>query len=198
MFSFEKLKVGCTAAIAARRAKNPFSSGKVSGLSPDEGGGSCDKDSINDFARLPDIACSAQAAQKIPATPPTQAKCPVCGMFVAKYPGWVASITFRDSTSVYFDGPKDLFRFYLNPGKYIPARKQADFAGIYVKDYYSLAVIDGRRAFYVIGSNVMGPMGKELVPFARKDDAEGFMHDHQGGKILSFSEITWSVLKVLE
>ena len=140
----------------------------------------------------------AHAEQKTPLTPPAQAKCPVCGMFVAKYPNWVASITFRDSTSVYFDGPKDLFRFYLNPGKYIPARKQADIAGMHVKDYYSLAVIDGRRAFYVIGSNVLGPMGKELVPFARKDDAEGFMHDHQGEKILSFGDITRSVLKGLE
>ena len=144
------------------------------------------------------IVCSAQASQKTPASPPAQAKCPVCGMFVAKNPDWFSSITFKDSTSVYFDGPKDLFRFYLNPGKYIPARKQSDIAGMHVKDYYSLAVIDGRRAFYVIGSNVLGPMGKELVPFARKDDAEGFMHDHQGEKILSFGDITRSVLKGLE
>jgi len=144
------------------------------------------------------IACSAQAAQKTPATPPAKAKCPVCGMFVGKYPDWVCSMTFRDSTSVYFDGPKDLFTFYLDPGRYGPARKQADIADIRVKDYYSLAVIDGRRAFYVIGGNVLGPMGKELVPFAGKDDADGFMHDHRGVKILHFTEITRSVLKGLE
>lgn len=144
------------------------------------------------------IAGSAQAEQKTPATLPAKAKCPVCGMFVAKYPDWVCSMTFRNSTSVYFDGPKDLFTYYLNPGRYGPVRKQADIAVIHVKDYYSLAIIDGRQAFYVIGSNVLGPMGKELVPFARKDDAEGFTRDHRGAKILRFSEITRSVLKGLE
>jgi copper chaperone NosL len=144
------------------------------------------------------IAGSALAAQKTPATPPANAKCPVCGMFVAKYPDWACSITFRDFTSVYFDGPKDLFTFYLDSGKYAPARKQSDIVGIHVRDYYSLAVIDGRQAFYVIGSNVLGPMGKELVPFAGKDAAEGFKRDHRGGKILRFAEITRSVLKGLE
>jgi nitrous oxide reductase accessory protein NosL len=144
------------------------------------------------------IACSALAAQKTPAKPPAKAKCPVCGMFVAKYPDWVATITFRDSTMVYFDGPKDLFTFYLDPGRYAPARKQADIADIHVKDYYSLAVIDGRQAYYVIGSNVLGPMGKELVPFAGKDDAAGFMRDHRGGKILRFNDISRSILKGLE
>lgn len=140
----------------------------------------------------------APATQTTPAAAPAKAKCPVCGMFVAKYPDWVASITFRDSTQVYFDGPKDLFTFYLDPGRYAPARKQADIAVIRVKDYYSLAVIDGRQAFYVIGGNVLGPMGKELVPFAVKDDAVGFMRDHKGVKVLRFNEITRAVLKGLE
>jgi nitrous oxide reductase accessory protein NosL len=143
-------------------------------------------------------ACAVFASPVIPAAPPAKAKCPVCGMFVAKYPDWVASITFRDATTAYFDGPKDLFSFYLDPGKYAPGRKQADIADIHVKDYYSLAVIDGRLAYYVIGSNVLGPMGKELVPFAGKADAEGFMRDHRGTKILRFNEITNSVLKGLE
>jgi len=143
-------------------------------------------------------ACPVLASQMIPAAPPAKAKCPVCGMFVAKYPDWVASITFRDSTMAYFDGSKDLFSFYLDPGKYAPGRKQSDIADIHVKDYYSLAVIDGRLAFYVIGGNVLGPMGKELVPFAGKADAEGFMRDHRGVKILRFNEITRSVLKGLE
>jgi copper chaperone NosL len=144
------------------------------------------------------IACSALAEQKTPSTPPAKAKCPVCGMIVVKYPDWVCSITFRDTFSVYFDGPKDLFTFYLDPGKYSSARKQTDIANVRVKDYYSLVVLDGRQAFYVIGSNVLGPMGKELVPFARKVDAAGFMRDHRGGGILRFGEVSRSVLKGLE
>ncbi|HEX2770464.1 MAG TPA: nitrous oxide reductase accessory protein NosL [Geobacteraceae bacterium] len=144
------------------------------------------------------FAWSAHAAQKTPPPAQAQAKCPVCGMFVGKYPDWIGVIVYKDNAAVYFDGPKDLFTYYLNPGKYDPARKRADIAAFYVIDYYSLAFIDGGQAFYVIGSNVLGPMGKELVPFARKDDAAGFMRDHRGGEILRFAEITRSVLKGLE
>jgi copper chaperone NosL len=144
------------------------------------------------------ITFSADAGEKVPPAPPAKAKCPVCGMFVAKYPDWVASITFRDSTSVYFDGPKDLFKYYLNPGRYGSSGKKADVAAIHFKDYYSLAFIDGEQAYFVIGSDVTGPMGRELVPFAVKEDAEGFLKDHGGKKIVRFSEITAALLKTLE
>ena len=144
------------------------------------------------------IACPALAGQITPPAPPAQAKCPVCGMFVAKYPDWVASLTFKDGTTLYFDGPKDLFSYYLNPGKYGSAMKHSDITFLYVKDYYSLLSIDGLRAFYVSGSDVSGPMGKELVPFEKQADAEGFLKDHQGKKVLRFWEITPAFLKFLE
>jgi copper chaperone NosL len=141
---------------------------------------------------------SAVAAEKVPPVPSPKAKCPVCGMFVAKYPYWTSSITFKDSSTLYFDGPKDLFKYYLNPGRYGLRGKQADVSAIHVKDYYSLAFIDGRQAYFVIGSDVSGPMGRELVPFAGKEDAEGFLKDHGGIKIVRFSEITAALLKTLE
>jgi copper chaperone NosL len=144
------------------------------------------------------IAGMALAAQKQPAPPSPKDKCPVCGMFVAKYPDWTTSIVYQDGKTFYFDGPKDLFTYYLNPAKYDPARKRADIAALYVKDYYSLAFIDGRQAFYVIGSNVLGPMGRELVPFVKRADADGFLHDHLGKNVLRFGEITMATLKALE
>jgi nitrous oxide reductase accessory protein NosL len=118
-------------------------------------------------------------------------------MFVAKYPGWTASIIYRDGKTVYFDGPKDLFTYLLDPAKYSRAGQRSDMTAIFVKDYYSLALIDGKQAFYVIGSNLLGPMGKELIPFVRKTDAEGFLKDHQGKAILSFYEVTPAALKGL-
>jgi len=69
---------------------------------------------------------------------------------------------------------------------------------IQVKDYYSLKSVDGRTAFYVIGSDVYGPMGKELVPFEKQMDAQSFLRDHKGKKVLRFNEITPVVLKSLE
>ena len=143
-------------------------------------------------------AFSVCAVQNAPVSLPKDAKCPVCGMFVAKFPDWNASIVYKDGTKIYFDGPKDLFKYYLNPKKYNPARKRADIAFLGVKDYYSLAVIDGRKAYFVLGSNVNGPMGKELIPFAKKGDAAGFQMDHQGRRPIRFDEITPELLKTLE
>ena len=40
-------------------------------------------------------------------------KCPVCGMFVAKYPDWAAQIIFKDGSYAVFDGPKDMFNIFL-------------------------------------------------------------------------------------
>ena len=119
-------------------------------------------------------------------------------MLVAKYPDWNATIAYRDGSTVYFDGPKDLFSYYLNPRKYDPAQKHPDIAAITVKDYYSLATIDARQAYFVIGSNVLGPMGKELIPFAKKGEADGFQADHLCRKQLRFPEVTLQILKSLE
>lgn len=130
--------------------------------------------------------------------PPKNVKCPVCGMLVAKYPDWNSAISYRDGSSASFDGPKDLFTYYLNPSKYDPAKKRTDIAVVTVKDYYTLAPVDARKAYFVTGSNVLGPMGKELIPFEKKSDAEGFRMDHQGRRIVRFAEVTLEILKTLE
>jgi nitrous oxide reductase accessory protein NosL len=125
-------------------------------------------------------------------------KCPVCGMFVSKYPDWIAGIRFKDASAVYFDGAKDLFTFMFGMSSYAPSKKIADIETIVVQDYYSLAIIDGTKAFYVISSDVFGPMGKELIPFTRKDDAQLFLKDHKGKKIVTFKEITPAFLKSIK
>ncbi|SDK06419.1 nitrous oxide reductase accessory protein NosL [Aliiruegeria lutimaris] len=46
--------------------------------------------------------------------------CPVCGMFVAQYPEWVATILWDDGIAVQFDGAKDFFKYLDNLDKYAP------------------------------------------------------------------------------
>jgi len=58
-----------------------------------------------------------------------------------------------------------------------------------VTDYYTTQKIDGKTAFYVTGSDKTSPMGKDFVPFAKKEDAQNFMTEHNGKKIYSFGEI---------
>lgn len=118
---------------------------------------------------------------------PTDAKCPICGMFVAKYPQWVA--LYDGEKKFYFDGVKDMM-------KYAYARKLSSDK-FYVSDYYKLSKLEATKAFYVIGSNVYGPMGNELIPFATQEEAEIFSRDHNGQKVIAFDEITEAMVKSL-
>ena len=137
------------------------------------------------------------AAGKGAVAVPADAKCPVCGMFVAKYPDWTATARFRDGTTSYYDGPKDMFSHYLDTARYTPGKRQADIIALAVKEYYSLAMIDARAAFFVSGSDIYGPMGSELIPFSTEKDANSFKLDHKGKRILRFNEITRQTIKSL-
>ena len=130
--------------------------------------------------------------------PAPRDKCPVCGMFVAKYTDFLATIVFKDGSRAFFDGAKDLCKYYFNVRKYNPAKAVDQIAAIYVTDYYRLAPIDGFKAYYVVGSDVYGPMGKELIPFGDKADAEEFMRDHHGKTLLEFRKIDTAVIKDLD
>jgi nitrous oxide reductase accessory protein NosL len=123
-------------------------------------------------------------------------KCPVCGMFVYKYPRWVAKL-YSGKQHYSFDGVKDMMKFYFEPKKW--GNYDIDkFDKIYVTDYYSQKAIDGKKAFYVVGSDVLGPMGNELIPFKSKDDAIVFMNDHNGKNIYTFNQITKEIVYKLD
>ena len=133
-----------------------------------------------------------------PATPAAGDKCPVCGMFVAKYPDFLGQIVFKDGSHAFFDGVKDMMKYYFDMAKYDPTKKQSDIAAIFVNDYYNLTPTDGFTAYYVYGSNVYGPMGKELVPFKAESDAKEFMKDHAGKAIYRFNDINIDLIKTLD
>jgi len=143
------------------------------------------------------LAPAAMAADKGTSSVTAKAKCPVCGMFVAKYPDWTSTARFKDGTTHYFDGPKDLFSYYLDPNGYTPGKRQSDITALGVKEYYSLEMIDPKTAFFVMGSDVYGPMGSELIPFKTEKDAAAFKADHKGKRILRLNEITKQLIKSL-
>ena len=144
------------------------------------------------------MTASVCAEQRKPVKPLPKDKCLVCGMFVAKYPDFVAEIIFKDGSYAVFDGVKDMLKYYFALEKYNPKKKRSDIDAIYVTDYYDLTFIDGLRAFYVIGSDVYGPMGRELIPFGGRSDAEEFRKDHQGKAVLEFNGITHDAVKGLD
>ncbi len=124
--------------------------------------------------------------------------CPVCGMFVANFPEWVASVVYQDGHVHHFDGAKDLFKYLRDLDRWAPGHKAADIVTIGVTEYYSLSRIDARKAWYVVGSDVLGPMGHELVPLEKQSDAQEFSDDHQGKRIVRFDEVTPAMLEQLD
>ena len=141
---------------------------------------------------------TAYCAQAAPVAATPADKCPVCGMFVAKYPDFLAQIIFSDGSHALFDGAKDMFKYLFDLKKYNAAKQRSDIASVYVMDYYSMKPVDGQTAWYVVGSDVFGPMGRELIPFQQETEAKEFSKDHSGKQILRFDEVTPALIKGLE
>lgn len=140
----------------------------------------------------------AWAAAGLPAPPGPKDRCAVCGMFVARTPQWVATLTFRGGGAAFFDGPKDLFRFYLGGAHDAKGKTAADVEELWVTEYYSAKPLRAREALYALGSDVVGPMGPELVPLRDRAQADAFRKDHKATAVVSFGEVTAALLSKLE
>lgn len=133
----------------------------------------------------------------LPAPGPRDA-CPVCGMFPAKYPDWVATILWNDGQAVHFDGAKDFFKYLGDLEKYAPGRRRDEIVGMGVTEYYGLAKVDAQLALFAVGSDVYGPMGHELVPLASEPDAADFVRDHAARRLVRFDEVDPGLLAGLD
>lgn len=129
-----------------------------------------------------------------PRMPSERDACPVCGMFVAPHVQWLAQIVSDDDTALFFDGCKDLFAYLLDPARYGAPVPADHIAAVFVTGYYDQTAIPARAALFVAGSDVLGPMGAELIPLRDRDEAEEFMKDHDGTVILHFDEVDAEVL----
>ena len=126
---------------------------------------------------------------------PENAKCPVCGMFVSKYPKWAASMQVGGKV-FYFDGVKDMMKYYIFDGDFPYDRKK--ISKMSVHDYYTLEEIPAKEAFYVLDPDIYGPMGHELIPFKSKKSAMTFLSEHNGKRIVTFDEITDKMVMALD
>ena len=126
--------------------------------------------------------------------------CPVCGMHADMNPEWMCTIQYKDGSQLQFDVPEHMLAFYVSPADHKATDYQKDrnnIARITVTDYNTKSVIDARTAFYVIGSKVTTPMGKGVIPFKSRGEAEQFQA-HQGGRIVAFNEFTLALVKTVQ
>ncbi len=124
--------------------------------------------------------------------PAKKDRCPVCGMFVHKYPHWMAGYVFTDGTKAFHCSPKCFFHNLFHLDKYHPGKALDDLKVIWVTDYYTARPVNARdpEMRFVAGSTLVGPMGWDIVPVKGLQCAETLSRDYFGQEILAFGEVT--------
>jgi len=129
--------------------------------------------------------------------------CPVCGMTIGGKEGQGVTVTFKDGHAVGFagvaaavfknghvvgfEGARCLFIYNS-----VPQQFNVDVANIarqFVTDFTTKKMIELSKAFLVLGSNVKGPMGYDLIPFTTKEEAAKFASENEGKWIVQLHEI---------
>lgn len=114
-------------------------------------------------------------------TAEAQQRCDLCGMRVESSSGWRAGGRDASGAALAFDTPKCLFRRHHERG---PVSEP------WVIEYYSQERRPARELFFVIGTDLQGPMGRDLVPVAGREAADRMLREHHGDRVLTFEEVT--------
>lgn len=124
-------------------------------------------------------------------------ECHVCGMLITEWPGPKGeSINKQSGETLKFCSTTDLFSWWLQP------ENRTLQAQIYVHDMAKAHwdnpeddhLIDGRDAWYVVGTDLLGAMGPTLASFAEQADAQK-LADERGGRVLRFADVDLAVLQ---
>ncbi|MBZ0118675.1 MAG: nitrous oxide reductase accessory protein NosL [Sandaracinaceae bacterium] len=115
-------------------------------------------------------------------------RCDLCGMRINPSSGWRAGGRGASGQELAFDTPKCMFRFHHTRGA---------VSDPWIMEYYSQERRDARALRYALGSDVSGPMGRDLVPIEGEEPAARFQREHHATRILSFTEVTAAIVEDL-
>jgi len=131
---------------------------------------------------------TASSSGESPAASP---RCAQCGMRTDMAPAFRAGATDRQGDPVAFDSPKCLFRWLAGP-------RGRGATEPWVTAYYEQAPRPVDQVRYVVGSDVVGPMGHDLIPVAGEAAAERFRADHDGERVVAREAINGDLLDALD
>jgi nitrous oxide reductase accessory protein NosL len=114
-------------------------------------------------------------------------KCPLCGMYPARYPKFNCQVVFKDGSYEAFDSAIGLLVYLHFPDK--TEIKLKPVAGIYFKDYLKGGWLEADNAFFVTGSEIRGPMGIQFVPVDSQQAANKLKKQANGKDIIHFKMI---------
>ncbi len=149
--------------------------------------------------------------------------CAKYGIDTSAHPEFRAYARLKDGSAFAFASPKAMFAYFFegenlsgnngaasagaNSASKNPASgnldeansTDANFGGaeLYVTDYASGEILRAQDAFYVFGSVLQSARGDDLITFARLRDAQDFMREKKGHKILQFREISARLIDYL-
>ena len=119
----------------------------------------------------------------------TEARCPVCAMPVTEHNKFASAIELTDGRTYYFCGTGCMLRTWLHPEVFLGARRPQLKRAV-TRDYFTGKTIDARRAAWVAGSDVIGPMGPAIVPIFDEHQVAAFRSRHGGKHAFKFSELS--------
>jgi nitrous oxide reductase accessory protein NosL len=118
-------------------------------------------------------------------------RCERCGMFTDANPRWTAGAIAAGGRDVHFDAPRCMFAW-------LQATSGIGAEGPWVTEYYSQRKRPAAFVWYVVGSDVVGPMGPDLVPVGDEAAAERFRVEHQGRQVLRYDAVDAAALARLD
>ncbi len=114
-------------------------------------------------------------------------RCPVCAMPIAKHVDTAAAVELVHGRTFYFCGNGCALRSWLDPKEHLgcgPEQRRR----LMVRDYYSGKPVDAAGQLFVVGSDVMGPMGPMPVAVS-PPQRKVFVERHGGTETFRLSEI---------
>ena len=122
----------------------------------------------------------------------TDPRCSFCGMRVPRGSHWAAGARDAAGHDLHFDTPACVFRYRWSS-------RGSGLRDAWLTEYYGPAGprTPGTQLRFVAGSDVVGPMGVDLIPVdpARLD---AFVRDHRGRRTFAYDDVTADVLAHLE
>ena len=124
---------------------------------------------------------TSTTARTDPAPVPADASCAVCNMVPANFPDYNAQLTVEGDGRVFFCSSGCFGAYYVDPGRFEPSHEGATFAGLWVHDHGTKALIDARSAWFVretTADRVDDPMQRNPLPFADRADAAAYVTEY--------------------
>lgn len=118
--------------------------------------------------------------------PGTDERCSVCGMYPVRYPEFRSQLTTSNGQQLHFCSSQCLINFKANPKEYV--KNAGKIKSIWVTVYPDGGSEYAMGLYYLVGSSLMGPMGREALPYRNKSEALESAKKN-GGKVVRFKDL---------